>query len=233
MPGSTRCASSVATLFADRFEDVRLLVPYDEGTALSALYALGAPIDERRDTDAGVLIRAKLSHRDTRRFAQLPRRWRRPGVRRDDDMTDLRVIGQKLRDDAVLPTRANLATRASTSPPARPSRSRPGERAMVGTGLAVEIPAGHAGLVVPRSGLALRNGLSLVNTPGVIDAGYRGEVRVILLNTDREHSVHRRGGDAHRPTARRPGASQSRSSRSRELTGTERGAGGFGSSGVR
>ena len=60
----------VALLFADRFEDVRLLVPYDEGTALSALYALGAPIDERRDTDAGVLIRAKLSHRDTRRFAR-------------------------------------------------------------------------------------------------------------------------------------------------------------------
>jgi GTP-binding protein HflX len=60
----------VATLFADRFEDVRLLVPYDEGDALSALYSLGAPIDERRDTDAGVLIRAKLSHRDTRRFAR-------------------------------------------------------------------------------------------------------------------------------------------------------------------
>ena len=60
----------IATLFADRFEDVRLLVPYDEGTALSALYALGAPIDERRDTDDGVLIRAKLSHRDARRFAR-------------------------------------------------------------------------------------------------------------------------------------------------------------------
>ena len=60
----------VAVLFEDRFEDVRLLVPYDEGTALSALYALGAPIDERQDTDAGVLIRAKLSHRDARRFAR-------------------------------------------------------------------------------------------------------------------------------------------------------------------
>ena len=60
----------IATLFADRFEDVRLLVPYDEGHALSALYALGAPIDERHDTDAGVMIRAKLSHRDTRRFAR-------------------------------------------------------------------------------------------------------------------------------------------------------------------
>ena len=61
---------TIAHLFADRFESVRLLVPYDEGTALSALYALGAPIDERTDTDDGVLIRAQLSHRDTRRFAR-------------------------------------------------------------------------------------------------------------------------------------------------------------------
>jgi GTP-binding protein HflX len=58
----------VAELFADRFEDVRLLVPYDEGSALSALYALGAPIDERRDTESGVLIRAKLPRREVRRF---------------------------------------------------------------------------------------------------------------------------------------------------------------------
>ena len=68
--GLEELREQVAALFADRFEDVRLLVPYDEGTALSALYALGAPIDERRDTDAGVLIRAKLSSRDTRRFAK-------------------------------------------------------------------------------------------------------------------------------------------------------------------
>ena len=68
--GLDELRESVATLFADRYEDVRLLVPYDEGTALSALYALGAPIDERRDTDDGVLIRAKLSHRDSRRFAR-------------------------------------------------------------------------------------------------------------------------------------------------------------------
>jgi dUTP pyrophosphatase len=60
----------------------------------------------------------------------------------------------------------------------------PGARASVGTGVAVAIPAGHAGLVVPRSGLALRHGISLVNAPGLIDSGYRGEVRVLLLNTD-------------------------------------------------
>ena len=61
----------------------------------------------------------------------------------------------------------------------------PGERAVVGTGLAVAIPPGYAGLVVPRSGLAARHGLGKVNAPGLIDPGYRGEVKVILLNTDR------------------------------------------------
>jgi dUTP pyrophosphatase len=61
----------------------------------------------------------------------------------------------------------------------------PGERASIGTGIAVAIPAGHAGLVVPRSGLAARHGISVVNAPGLIDSGYRGELRVLLLNTDR------------------------------------------------
>src|SRR6185437_12404742 len=60
----------------------------------------------------------------------------------------------------------------------------PGERAMVRTGIAIELPEGHAGLVVPRSGLAARHGISVVNAPGLIDAGYRGEVKVLLLNTD-------------------------------------------------
>jgi len=62
----------------------------------------------------------------------------------------------------------------------------PGERAALRTGIAVEIPAGQAGLVLPRSGLAIRHGIAIVNAPGLIDAGYRGEVRVLLLNTDRE-----------------------------------------------
>jgi dUTP pyrophosphatase len=62
----------------------------------------------------------------------------------------------------------------------------PGGRAVVGTGIAVAIPNGYAGLVVPRSGLAARHGLSKVNTPGIVDSGYRGEVKVVLLNTDRE-----------------------------------------------
>jgi dUTP pyrophosphatase len=71
----------------------------------------------------------------------------------------------------------------------------PGERASVGTGIALAIPEGHAGLVVPRSGLAADHGITLVNTPGLIDAGYRGEVRVLLLNTDRSKSFKVTPGD--------------------------------------
>ena len=71
----------------------------------------------------------------------------------------------------------------------------PGARAAVGTGIALAIPAGFAGFVVPRSGLALRHGLSLVNTPGLIDAGYRGEIRVLLVNHDLTNTVTIPRGD--------------------------------------
>jgi dUTP pyrophosphatase len=72
---------------------------------------------------------------------------------------------------------------------------KPGERAMVPTGVAVAIPEGHAGLVLPRSGLASKRGLTLANAPGLIDAGYRGELRVLLLNTDREQPFRVEPGD--------------------------------------
>lgn len=71
----------------------------------------------------------------------------------------------------------------------------PGERVRARTGIAVEIPAGHAGLVLPRSGLAARHGIALVNAPGLIDEGYRGEVQVLLLNTDRASTCSIRAGD--------------------------------------
>jgi dUTP pyrophosphatase len=71
----------------------------------------------------------------------------------------------------------------------------PGERASVRTGIAVEIPGGQAGLVLPRSGLAARHGISLVNAPGLIDAGYRGEVQVLLLNTDPSREFAIAAGD--------------------------------------
>jgi dUTP pyrophosphatase len=72
---------------------------------------------------------------------------------------------------------------------------QPGERHTVATGLAVAIPAGHAGFVQPRSGLASRQGITVVNSPGLIDAGYRGELKVVLLNTDRDAPFHIRPGD--------------------------------------
>jgi dUTP pyrophosphatase len=76
-----------------------------------------------------------------------------------------------------------------------PATIGPGERANIGTGIAVEIPPGHAGLVLPRSGLAAEHGIALVNSPGLIDSGYRGEVRVLLLNTDRARSFQIDPGD--------------------------------------
>jgi dUTP pyrophosphatase len=97
-------------------------------------------------------------------------------------VTALRV--KRLRDDAVLPGRAYDGDAGFDLAACEHLELEPGARAVVGTGIAVAIPDGHAGLVLPRSGLAARNGLSVVNSPGLIDEGYRGEVKVILLNTD-------------------------------------------------
>jgi dUTP diphosphatase len=90
----------------------------------------------------------------------------------------------RLREDAVLPSQAYSGDAGLDLAACERVEIAPGERTVVGTGVAVAIPAGHAGLVVPRSGLAARHGLGLVNAPGLIDAGYRGEVKAILHNTD-------------------------------------------------
>jgi dUTP pyrophosphatase len=71
----------------------------------------------------------------------------------------------------------------------------PGERALVGTGLAIELPEGYAGFVHPRSGLAARDGISIVNAPGTIDSGYRGEIKINLINMDKKRTAHIRPGD--------------------------------------
>ena len=91
---------------------------------------------------------------------------------------------QRLRDDAVVPTRAYSGDAGLDLAACERVELGPGERATVGTGLAVAIPEGFAGFVQPRSGLALRHGITIVNTPGLVDSGYRGELKVILLNTD-------------------------------------------------
>jgi dUTP pyrophosphatase len=106
----------------------------------------------------------------------------------------------------------------------------PGERASVGTGIAVAIPPGHAGLVLPRSGLAARHGITLVNAPGLIDPGYRGELRVLLLNTDRSSAFEVAVGDRIAQLLVVPfAASEPRVSPALERTA--RGEGGFGSTG--
>jgi dUTP pyrophosphatase len=91
---------------------------------------------------------------------------------------------QRLRDDAVFPERAYAGDAGLDLAACERLELEPGERGVVGTGLAVAIPEGYAGFVQPRSGLASQHGISVVNAPGLIDAGYRGEVRVVLLNTD-------------------------------------------------
>src|SRR5207302_3706063 len=97
-------------------------------------------------------------------------------------MTQLPV--RRLREDAVLPERAYAGDAGLDLAACERHELAPGQRALVGTGLAVAIPEGYAGFVQPRSGLAARHGLSVVNSPGLVDSGYRGELRVVLLNTD-------------------------------------------------
>ena len=92
---------------------------------------------------------------------------------------------QRLREEAIAPARAYSGDAGLDLAACDRVELGPGERAVVGTGLAVAIPEGYAGFVQPRSGLASRHGISVVNAPGLIDSGYRGEVRVVLLNTDR------------------------------------------------
>ena len=94
---------------------------------------------------------------------------------------------RRLRDDAVVPVRAYEGDAGLDLTACDRVELGPGERALVGTGLAVAIPEGYAGFVQPRSGLAAKNGLTIVNTPGLVDSGYRGELKVILLNTDERH----------------------------------------------
>jgi dUTP pyrophosphatase len=94
----------------------------------------------------------------------------------------------RLDERARLPTRAHDGDAGLDLYALQDGALAPGERASVATGIAVEIPPGQAGLVLPRSGLAARHGISVVNAPGLIDSGYRGEIRVLLLNTDHEQA---------------------------------------------
>src|SRR5437764_4280071 len=137
---------------------------------------------------------------------------------------------RRLTETAKAPLRAHSDDAGCDLFAAEAARLEPGERASVGTGIAVEIPDGSAGLVLPRSGLAARHGISVINAPGLIDAGYRGEVRVLLLNTDRRDAFEIAPGDRIAQLVivavgdDEPEAVEA-------LAESARGAGGFGSSG--
>jgi dUTP pyrophosphatase len=137
---------------------------------------------------------------------------------------------RRLRPEAVLPARAYEADAGLDLAACERFEIGPGERAVVPTGLAVAIPEGYAGFVQPRSGLAARHGISVVNSPGLVDAGYRGEVLVILLNTDpRETFVVEPGMRvAQLVVVPVPGVGVAEVD---ELPASERGARGHGSSG--
>jgi dUTP pyrophosphatase len=136
---------------------------------------------------------------------------------------------QRLHDDAVVPSRAYAGDAGLDLSSCERVELGPGERALVGTGLAVAIPAGYAGYVQPRSGLAIKHGISMVNTPGLIDSGYRGELKIILLNTDRNEPFVVEPGMriAQLVVLPVPGIDPIEVA---ELPGSERGERGFGSS---
>jgi dUTP pyrophosphatase len=102
---------------------------------------------------------------------------------------------RRVRADVPLPDRAYAGDAGLDLATCERLELAPGERVVAPTGLAVAIPEGYAGFVQPRSGLAARHGIAVVNSPGLIDSGYRGEIKVVLLNTDREQSFHAEAGE--------------------------------------
>jgi dUTP pyrophosphatase len=136
----------------------------------------------------------------------------------------------RLNEQAVLPSRAHEGDAGLDLHACEAAHIGPGERWSIGTGIAVEIPTGHAGLILPRSGLAKRHGITLVNSPGLIDAGYRGEIRVLLLNTDPAEVFRVAPGDRIAQLVISPIA-LAEPVEAEVLAESARGEGGFGSSG--
>ena len=136
---------------------------------------------------------------------------------------------QKVRPDAVVPARAYAGDAGLDLAATERIELGPGERAVVPTGLAVAIPEGYAGFVQPRSGLASRHGITIVNTPGLVDSGYRGELMVVLHNTDRAEPLVVEAGMRIAQLVVLP-IPEVELVEVEELPASERGARGFGSS---
>lgn len=137
----------------------------------------------------------------------------------------------RLRDDVQIPAYAYPGDAGLDLRAAEDITLMPFERALIPTGLAVAIPEGYAGFVVPRSGMALKRGLSLVNTPGIIDSGYRGELKCIGINLDAHEPIQITAGERIAQLVLVP-TPQAHVREVTSLTETSRGEGGFGSSGT-
>ena len=137
---------------------------------------------------------------------------------------------RRLREGAVVPARAYDGDAGLDLAACERVELAPGERAMVPTGVAIALPPGFVALVHPRSGLAARLGLSIVNTPGTVDAGYRGEIKVLLINHDRGETVSLARGDRIAQLVFQR-VEQARFTEVAHLPGSDRGAGGYGSTG--
>jgi dUTP pyrophosphatase len=146
-----------------------------------------------------------------------------------DPAGELRFV--TLNEKATLPTRAHDNDAGLDLYAAESARLAPGARVSVGTGLAVQIPDGLGGLVLPRSGMAIKHGVTLVNSPGLIDPGYRGELRVLLLNTDPTREFNVSPGDRIAQLLLVP-VVHARPIQAQALDESSRGGGGFGSSGL-
>jgi dUTP pyrophosphatase len=141
------------------------------------------------------------------------------------------ILVTRLDDGVPLPTYAHPGDAGADLVTTADFTLGPGERAMVGTGIAVALPDGYAAFVHPRSGLAHRLGVSIVNTPGTVDAGYRGEITVVLVNHDlRDTVVFRRGDRIAQLVVQR--VEQARFEEVPQLPSSARGTGGYGSTGL-
>jgi dUTP pyrophosphatase len=145
-------------------------------------------------------------------------------------LTDVQVLIQRLDDGLPVPSYAHPGDAGADLYAAADVELLPGERAMVGTGVAIALPDGYAAFVHPRSGLAARHGVTLVNAPGTVDAGYRGEIRVTVINTDTKEPFRLNRGDrvAQLVVQR---VERAAFTEVEQLPGSARGTGGFGSTG--
>jgi dUTP pyrophosphatase len=142
------------------------------------------------------------------------------------------VLVKRLDPDLPLPAYAHPGDAGADLFAAEDVTLEPGERALVRTGVAIALPAGYVAFVHPRSGLAAKHGVTIVNAPGTVDAGYRGEIKVTLLNTDREEPVSFRRGDRIAQLVIQR-VERAVFHEADELPGSARGDGGFGSTGQR